>query len=273
MSAQGIRLSTSAKADTSHELVTRLDRLPVDNIENDIARGKVPNAYGFAAFGERVCVGSQEDAVIWSNGAFVGPAIGGVQMSIVSSSANDSAAGTGLRTIDLHYLDVNLIEHTEIVTLAGLTPVLTAATDIYFINEMHVITVGSNLKAAGNIIVSNGGITYAEILINKLLMTSSARMVPKGKRAFISGAVAGSSSSSADARVTIRLVSSSYNGNIFVNPFLLLPLGSVDLQDGSVTFSFPVPPSFGEGIVFGLTASVDKSCRVGGSIYGWMEDA
>jgi len=273
MAAQGIRLSTSAKADTSHELVTRLDRLPIDNIENDIARGKVPNAYGFAAFGERTFAGSQENAVIWSNGNFTGPAIGGAQMSIVSTSANDSAAGTGIRTIELHYLDVNLIEHVVTITLNGLTPVLTAATDIYFINEMHVMTVGSNLKAAGDIIISNSGITYAEILTNKLLMTSSARMVPKGKRGFIAGAVAGSSSANADSRVTIRLVSSSYNGNIFVNPFLLLPLGSVDLQDGSVTFSFPVPPSFGEGIVFGLTASVDKSCRVGGSIYGWFEDA
>ena len=97
MSAQGIRLSTSAKADTSHELVTRVDRLPVDSINNDIARGKVPNASPFNSFGQRVFSGAVTDQMIWSNGAFIGPAIGGLQMSAVSTSANDASGGTGLR--------------------------------------------------------------------------------------------------------------------------------------------------------------------------------
>ena len=60
MSAQGIRLSTSARADTSHQLVTRLDRLPVDTITNDVARGYVPGAVPFGSFGERELVGSTQ---------------------------------------------------------------------------------------------------------------------------------------------------------------------------------------------------------------------
>jgi hypothetical protein len=73
MSAQGIRLSTSARSDTSHQLVTRLDRLPVDSIQNDIARGYVPGATPFGSFGERELSGATTNQMIWSNGAFPAP--------------------------------------------------------------------------------------------------------------------------------------------------------------------------------------------------------
>lgn len=273
MSSQGIRLSTSAKADTSHELVTRIDRLPVDSINNDIARGKVPNARPFNAFGQRVFSGAVTDQMIWSNGGFVGPAIGGVQMSAVSTSANDSSVGVGIRTAEVHYLDTDLVEQMEIVTLNGTTPVTMTATDVYFINEFHVLTFGSNKQASGDITVYNGSDVYAEILTGENVQFTSAKMVPSGKVFYLAGAIAGSSSTNSDARVNVKLVANKYNGLTFSDPFIFLPYGVVEIQDSTVTYNFPIPSPFPAGVVVGLLATTDKACLVTGSLYGWIEDA
>lgn len=273
MSAQGIRLSTSAKADTSHELVTRIDRLPVDSINNDIARGKVPNAYPYSSFGQRTFSGAVEGAVVWTDGDFPGPLVGGARMSVVSASTNDSADGTGIRTVEIHYLDTNLAEKVEVITLNGITPVLTQAADIHFINVFHVVTFGSLKKAGGNISVSYNGFNYANIRAGENVQFSSVRMVPAGKVFYLAGAVAGSSSTNSDSRVTVKLASNLYNGLTFSNPFILLPHGLVDLQDNTVTFNFPVASAYHAGSVIALLATVDKACQVSGSLYGWMEDA
>jgi hypothetical protein len=273
MSAQGIRLSTSARADTSHQLVTRLDRLPVDTITNDIARGYVPGAVPFGSFGERELVGSTTNQIIWSNGAFSAPHPTGIQISVVSTSANDSAAGTGIRTLEIHYLDANLDEKFEVITMTGLTPVLTVATDIRFINLVHMVTFGSLAHAAGDISFTNGANNYAEILTGNAVQISSARMIPRGKVFYLAGATAGSVSGSTVAKVLIRLVADAYNGQVFNDPFALIPYGSISVQDNSVAFNFPVPFRFNAGVVVALVASSDKSCTVSGSIYGWLEDA
>ena len=273
MSPQGIRLSTSASADTSHKLVTRLDRLPVENIAYDIARGKVPNAVAFGSFGERAFSGASNNEMIWSDGTYNVPLVAGVRLSIVSTSANDSAAGTGLRSIELHYLDANLNEQVELITLNGLTPVLTQAADIRFVNLMHVVTFGALTLAQGNIQGSTAGITYCSILAGNNVQISSARMVSAGKRLYIAGASAGSVSGSAAAKVLIKFVASAYNGLTFTDPVVFLPYGSIGVQDGTVVYQFPIPFSFGEGVVIGLQATCDKGCTVSGSLYGWLEDA
>jgi len=46
----------------------------------------------------------------------------------------------------------------------------------------------------------------------------------------------------------------------------LSTLASADTQ-------FPIPFSFGEGVVIGLQATCDKGCTVSGSLYKWLEDA
>lgn len=273
MSAQGIRLSTSARADTSHELVTRLDRLPVDSINNDIARGKVPHSEGFGSFGERTFAGAATNAMIWSDGEFHIPPAAGVQLSIVSTSANDSAAGTGIRSVEIHYLDNDLNEQKEIVQLAGLTPVLTQATNIRFVNLMHMQTYGTISLAQGNIQGSAGGNIYCSILTGTNVQISSARMIPRNKVLYLAGATAGAVSGSSDARVLIRLVANTYNGLVFDDPVVFLPYGSISVQDNTVTYNFPVPFKFAAGTVVGLRATCDKGCLVSGSLYGWIEEA
>jgi hypothetical protein len=157
--------------------------------------------------------------------------------------------------------------------MTGLTPVLTVATDIRFINLVHMVTFGSLAHAAGDISFTNGANHYAEILTGNAVQVSSARMIPRGKVFYLAGATAGSVSGSTVAKVLIRLVADVYNGQVFNNPFALIPYGSIGIQDNTVAFNFPVPFKFNAGVVVALVASSDKSCTVSGSIYGWLEDA
>ena len=279
MSSQGIRLSTSKKGDTSHELVTRLDRLPVDNINNDIARGNVQGARSFSSFGSASLQNAGTKIVVSTNATFPDPLISGVQFGFRSTSGNDFDNGSiGIRSIEIHYLDNELAEQSEIISLTGASLVNSVATDIRFIQEMHVYTFGSGTAsigkghAQGNITAEYQGTVYAKIGINQRLQKSSARMVPKGKRLFVADTTVGSTSGTADARCTFTLVASHYNSKIFDDPFLFIPYNAISTQDNSVLFTWPVPLHFPTGTVVAFEVSHDKTCTVEAAFHGWIED-
>jgi len=269
----GIGLETLADGeDTSSVKVTRNNRLPVDSYMLDVARGKISSASAYGSYGKREASGAETNQVIWPAGTFSLPDSAGVQMSIVSTDAADDSAGTNIRKIELHYLDANLIEQTEIITLDGLTPVLTTATDIRFINCMHVHEYGTDPYAAGDISASNGGITYSLISADELRCSSSARMIPANKKAFVAGAVGGAVSGTAAAGVFMQLVATELDAFQYVEPMILFPHGGIGMQDTSIAYNFPVPLKFSAGTVIALSLTTDKAAIVGGSWFGWIED-
>lgn len=72
------------------------------------------------------------------------------QRSVASSSANDTAAGTGARTIVITYYDqTGAGPFTETITMNGTSRVNTVATNICFIEQMEVVTAGSGGANAG----------------------------------------------------------------------------------------------------------------------------
>lgn len=80
-----------------------------------------------------------------------------VQRSIVSTSVNDTSAGTGARTILITYLSTDMSTYkTDTVTLNGTTAVNTNATDIALIERMVVATNGSGGGNAGTINLLTG---------------------------------------------------------------------------------------------------------------------
>jgi len=96
------------------------------------------------------------------------------QRSFASSSGNDTAAGTGARTVEFTYFDGSGNgPYTGEVTLAGTTPVDTTETDIRFIESMRVLTVGSSEANEGTISMYSatggggsviGSIGYASVI-------------------------------------------------------------------------------------------------------------
>lgn len=75
-------------------------------------------------------------------------------MDLVSDSANDTAAGTGARTVLIKGLDANYDTQEETITMAGLTPV-TTINEYILTYEAIVSTAGSNETNVGNITIDS----------------------------------------------------------------------------------------------------------------------
>lgn len=114
------------------------------------------------------------------------------QRSINSSSANDTSAGTGARTVLLTYMDsTGAGPFTETVTLNGTTNVNTVATNICFIESMEVVTVGSTGSNVGTLTLhaaaAGGGATIGTIAATDNQTFWAHHYVPTGKIANITG--------------------------------------------------------------------------------------
>lgn len=149
------------------------------------------------------------------------PDPGGIQMEIVSSSANDDDdGGTGTRSIMVVYLDTSGAEQTEIVLTSGTTPVDTVAVDMEKIQWIHTMTVGSGGVSAGNISLrdTSGATTYAYITAGGNQSLIGKYTVPTGKTGYILGWQASSISQKIDIRLraTVMRVDRSLLPGIFL---------------------------------------------------------
>lgn len=130
------------------------------------------------------------------------------QRSISSSSANDTSAGTGARTVRItYYTSTGDGPFTETVTLNGMTAVNTASTNICFIERMVVITAGSIGFNAGTITLhvstGGGGGTIGTIGVGNIVAAVGDNQtlwahhyVPSGRSANITGISVGASAPS-----------------------------------------------------------------------------
>lgn len=82
-----------------------------------------------------------------------------VVLGIASSSANDTAAGTGARTVRVTGLDANYNFQQEDVTLNGTTKVNTVGTYLR-VNKVEVLTAGSGGVNAGDIYAADTSDTF-----------------------------------------------------------------------------------------------------------------
>lgn len=239
------------------------ERLWRNNNRPDIARGNVPGSYPYSAFGEFISDGAVTDGVVWETGmptTFTVP--NSIQLTLVSTSASDTG------DIGIRYLDGDLIERTETVTMTGTTPVTTVTTDIRAINNAY----SKNGPLVGNVTMTSGGTTYALIPAGDVQFNTSLQRVPAGKRLMITSIYAGSASSTADAKAVVKLETSFINGDSFAEQGWFHPLGGVALQNNSATFPDfgPFPISAGEWV--GFTFKCDKAVDVSAGFFGWMED-
>lgn len=135
-------------------------------------------------------------------------------LRLVSSSANDSSAGSGARTVMVTGLDENYNVISETITLNGTTPV-TSTQSFWRAHTANVRTSGgtpsNSAFNAGTITISHN-VTTANVfvVINPGLNQSncSAYTVPAGYTGFlkrIHGAVRGAASASVDVSLWIRL--------------------------------------------------------------------
>jgi len=247
-----------------------------------VGRGEVPGAKPFSAFGKAVAGGTvATPTLLWPNGAWAVPPALGITAEVVSSSASDTATtGTGIWTLEVHYLDGNLNEEFGTATLNGLTavPVINSTTglpvtDLRFVQCMHLVTYGTGKAAAGNITLRETGQTqaYSYISAGSKRCSSSARMVPAGKEAYIAGAYAGSVSATADAQAIIQLGATVFDTHDYTADAIIMPFASVPIQSNSVPYTFPVSIPYPAGSVIAMDYTIDKAGTVSGGWFGWVE--
>lgn len=108
---------------------------------------------------------------------------GPVSLEVVSSSANDTAAGTGLRTAILTYLDSTFVSKTITVTLNGTTPVALPEPVVainVFVRSTSGTFRGNNIGGISIRVVGGLGATYSYMRPGDGLAKSSLFTVPAG---------------------------------------------------------------------------------------------
>jgi hypothetical protein len=223
-------------------------KLHIVDYKDAIGIGEVAGHSIFRGFGRRdsLSTGASGDDV-WEGSAVTIPYPNqsiGEQVVIVSTSANDAAAGSGVRQIEIHYLDATGNEQMETVTMNGTTPVNSATTNIRFIQYIHASSVGSfGASAAGDITiykVANPATVYSMIHSGQSVSLSSHRMVPFGKTLYLNYVAASSTSSKA---VSVRLTATCDDyGMLTTGIFLFNEL--FELQDSAISVALPVPRKF-----------------------------
>ena len=125
--------------------------------ELQVSRGQVPGHKLKFKFGNNRTVGDTEET-IWSEGGIYVYPTSATQMTVSSSSVDDTAAGTGARTVRIEGLDADYNEISEDIILNGQTPVTTVNSYLR-INRGIVLTAGSGEKNAGIIRAGTGTVT------------------------------------------------------------------------------------------------------------------
>lgn len=150
------------------------------------------------------------------------PLVAGTETwEVVSASANDTAAGTGARSVQIHYLDSAWLPQVTNVTLDGLTPVaVPAMANCKAVQWMHSLTVGSGGVTAGNIILRtvSGAVTHERIQAGGNQSFSCRYTVPEGY--FALAAWDAGMGTAHDAQVTLRATVTRYDGTLTPGVFL-----------------------------------------------------
>jgi len=116
--------------------------------------------------------------------------------SVSSSSANDTSAGTGARTVRITWMNATgTTTGTENVTLNGTTPVNLVTTTKCFIEKIEVLTAGSGLVNAGTLSLftgsAGGGTLVGTIAVGDNRTFWAHHYVVTGKTANVTGILFG----------------------------------------------------------------------------------
>lgn len=241
----------------------------------DYGSGYYPDKYAFAVIGYSPAVNNALVDITNIGGAtsvaYVFPAAA-VQMAIVSSSANDTAAGTGIRTVRIHYLDANYAVQTEDITMNGVAPVNTVATNILRINGIHALTVGSGGYAAGNISLTNGGVTYAYINTGFNTSRSAVFTIPAGKTGYLTH-FSVTEGTSAGAHYTRFILEATAHDNILL-PGVFIAQDEMAALNGADSIQYDIPlhlPEKSDVKVSAISDSGAANAMCTAHISGWYE--
>jgi hypothetical protein len=137
----------------------------------EVAKGNVYGSTTWNKWGYNADVDIGAEEAIWSVGGEFTRLTTASGITVVSTSASDSSAGVGARSIVITAVDENWEERVIVVQLNGTTPVVvpTSTLLILGINRAAVYLSGTSTQNVGNINITatTGGSTQAQIPLNE----------------------------------------------------------------------------------------------------------
>lgn len=166
-------------------------------------------------------------------------------LEILSSSANDAAAGTGARTILVQSLDADLNEVSTIVTMNGTTPVVLAGAHLH-VNLMVLATHGSGNVNAGNITlrVAGGGAVQGYIAAGVGMMRAFKFTVPAGKIGVITSFFANANNATGSNIVVTSSFKARLPSGLELNTLTNYFSGGSGPAAATLPLGFPVPTGY-----------------------------
>jgi hypothetical protein len=217
--------------------ISRFGRTEPFNLQ--VARGQIAWHQALVIFGYNSDLDTSPETV-WPYGGLLPYPSSATQMTVSSSSANDTSAGTGARTVYISGLNSAHNTVSETVTLNGQTAVTTANSYLH-INEAYVMTAGSNNGAAGDIYIGVGSVTagvpatvYDIIAYDYNKRVTGSYTVPAGYTAYVEQGLFSTGSSSGGTSVTGRLMTRGTNN-------IRLTAAIVTLNNGAADYAFEYP--------------------------------
>lgn len=204
-----------------------------------VARQQIQGHTDILVFGYNPDVDTTEES-IWPNGGTVPhPTVASV-LKISSTSANDTSAGTGARTVFISGVNGSFNTVSETVILTGQTEVNTVNLYLY-VNAFYVVTVGSGGANAGDINAGTGTVTtgvpavlYDMVYTGFNQRTTAHYCVPAGFTGYMVKGVITTGQASGSTSVTAFLKQH--------GPDNILRVGAVSaLNNGSVEYDFDPP--------------------------------
>jgi hypothetical protein len=172
-----------------------------------VSRKQIQGHSDVIVFGYNPDLDTSEES-IWPNGGTVPhPTVASV-LKISSTSANDTSAGTGARTVFISGVNGSFDTVSETVILNGQTAVNTVNLYLY-VNEFYTVTVGSGGANAGDINAGTGTVTagvpavlYDMIYTGFNQRTTAHYCVPAGFTGYITKSVITAGQASGSTAVT-----------------------------------------------------------------------
>lgn len=240
----------------------------------DIAVGNILNHKVFRQLGRATGINNTRiDLWEGGNSSYTFPTTA-AQMRVVSTSTDDSSGSTGVRSVEISYLDNNYAEQTEVVFLNGTSPRNTVATNILRINGFATKTTGNTYVAAGNISLTSldGNTTYSLISANGNKSRQAIYTVPANKTLYLTDWQFGSGSTTAHFTEFYLRATCDSNGVLTPNIFQFKDISVVQDTQGSSELSVPekIPPMADVKIsVIGDAGNSNTTCN--GHMEGWLE--
>lgn len=156
------------------------------NYSLEIAKGNVNGSSLITKFGHNVDIDTGVPEDVWNQGGlYVAPTVARIH-NIVSTDVNDTAAGTGMRTVLIRGVNASYTATSETITMNGTSNVPTVNSYLH-IHLMQAQTVGSGGVNAGTITATaqTDATVTCSMVIGQGQSESSIYVVPVGYIAYI----------------------------------------------------------------------------------------